>query len=357
MQRESKEIALSKIDKIKSWFLLSFAEGRNRVMSKNIVMQELTANRYEELYPKTNTQEIISSNTIINQFLGGGESLEDALGYLAGLNQHWWLKKSEENVYGLNVTRINPSSGKYQPLMYISNRQSLSYKYGDIQVNQKTGEIYFSSFDTYTDTNVNVQNYEWGLGTNEGTLPLGKVVQLYDSYYSAYGDTRGLSYIATEGAICVYKNTSGKNWGANKYTSQVIGTQPTYSYVSSSNPSAYPDNGATQDNAQYWYIGQPFTYLPRLGKVEVGSYIGTGSGNVTLTFENTPQFVHIQRNSNDQYLETGFWINPRPSLTGIIKTYSQQNISCVLSGKTLSYLNQSILNESNITYNVFAITQ
>ena len=40
-------------------------------MSKNIVMQELTANRYEELYPKTNTQEIISSNTTINQFLGG----------------------------------------------------------------------------------------------------------------------------------------------------------------------------------------------------------------------------------------------------------------------------------------------
>lgn len=62
-------------------------------MSKNIIMQQKTASGYEELYPKTNTQEIISSNTTINQFLGGGNSLEDALGYLAGLNQHWWLKK------------------------------------------------------------------------------------------------------------------------------------------------------------------------------------------------------------------------------------------------------------------------
>lgn len=325
-------------------------------MSKNIVMQELTTSGYEELYPKTNTQEIISSNTTINQFLGGGESLEDALGYLAGLNQHWWLKKSEENVYGLVKTEI-PNGGKYQALIYISNRQSLSYKYGDIQVNQKTGEVSFSSFDTYVDTNVNVSNYSWGLRTNEDVLPIGKVVQLLGSYYSAYGDTRGLSYVEDVGAICAYNSTSGKFWGAYNWTSAVVGTQPTYSYVSSPNPSAYPDNGATQDNAQYWYIGQPFTYLPRLGKVEVGSYVGTGSSSWGITFENTPQFVHISSNTapNNQ---VGFWINPKQVLNYWVRSSSQSTISSVLSGKILSCSSSSAaMNNQNTTYQYFAITQ
>ena len=319
-------------------------------------MQELTANRYEELYPKTNTQEIVSSNTTINQFLGGGESLEDALGYLAGLNQYWWLKKSEENAYGLIKSEI-PNAGKYQALMYISNRQSLSYKYGDIQANQKTGEISFSSFDTYVDNNVNVSNYSWGLRNNDGGhISIGKVVQLLDSYYSAYGDERGLSYVEDVGAICAYNNASGKFWGAYKWSSTVIGTKSTYSYVSSSNPSAYPDNGATQDNAQYWYIGQPFTYLPRLGKVEVGSYVGTGSNSWGITFENTPQFVHISSNTapNNQ---VGFWINPKQVLNYWVGTGSQSTLSFILSEKTLSCSNSSALNNSNTIYQYFAITQ
>lgn len=326
-------------------------------MSKNIVMQELTASGYEELYPKTNTQEIISNNATINQFLGGGESLEDALGYLAGLNQHWWLKKSEENVYGLKQTEIVPSSGKYQALMYISNRQSLSYKYGNIQVNQKTGEISFSSFDTYVDNNVDVSSYSWGLRNNDGGhISTSQVVQLLGSYYSAYGDSRGLSYIENVGAICVYRNTSGSKWGAHKWTSQVVGTKPTYTYVSSSNPSAYPDNGTTQDNAQYWYIGQPFTYLPRLGKVEVGGYVGTGSTSWGITFENTPQFVHISSNTapNNQ---VGFWVNPKQVLNYWVGSQAQSTLSFVLSGKTLSCSNSAALNNSNTTYQYFAITQ
>lgn len=74
----------------------------------------------------------------------------------------------------------------------------------------------------------------------------------------------------------------------------------TTTYICSSDPNAYPDQGNTDSSgAQYWKVGQPWEFLPKLGKVETGYYTGTGSGNVTLTFENAPQFVLIQSTSND----------------------------------------------------------
>ena len=135
-----------------------------------------------------------------------------------------------------------------------------------------------------------------------------------------------------------------------EYVSYISSYTTTTTYICSTDPNAYPDNGATQDNAQYWYIGQPFTYLPRLGKVEVGSYVGTGLSSWGITFENTPQFVHISSNTapNNQ---VGFWINPKQVLNYWVRSSSQSTISSILSEKTLSCSSSSAaMNNTNTTY-------
>ena len=353
-------------------------------MSKNIVMQELTASGYEELYPKTNTQEIVSGNTTINQFLGGGESLEDALGYLAGLNQHWWLKKSEENVYGVIENSILNES-QYVRTGYFGSSSSspeiigpISLEFSDslstngadvVMVNSTKTTFNFECYYTYDTENDRYYYYcnpYWATSYQRNHRALvGKYVRVQNGVIFKTTDYSGAQYKPTGSGgsrgnislILASGSTTSRSYYTYRYSSEIVGTKPTYTYVSSPNPSAYPDNGATQDNAQYWYIGQPFTYLPRLGKVEVGSYVGTGSSSWGITFENTPQFVHISSNTapNNQ---VGFWINPKQVLNYWVRSGSQSTIPSILSEKTLSCSSSSAaMNNTNTTYQYFAITQ
>ena len=59
-------------------------------MSKNIVMQQKTANGYEELYPKADGDGSVIINNTTNQFLGGGSTVGDALEYLSKFGMYWW---------------------------------------------------------------------------------------------------------------------------------------------------------------------------------------------------------------------------------------------------------------------------
>ena len=353
-------------------------------MSKNIVMQELTASGYEELYPKTNTQEIVSSNATINQFLGGGDSLEDALGYLAGLNQHWWLKKSEENVYGVVEKSILNESQYVRSRYFGSSSYSkksigpISLEFSDSLTTNGSDLVMVNStkttfnFECYYEYHSASEQYAYYCNPYYATsyqrnavalknkyirIPNGVIFKTTDNSGAQYNPTgSGGSYGNISLILKSGSNTSGSYY-TYRYSSEVVGTQPTYTYVSSPNPSAYPDNGATQDGAQYWYIGQPFTYLPRLGKVEVGSYVGTGISSWGITFENTPQFVHISSNTapNNQ---VGFWINPKQVLNYWVRSNSQSTISSILSEKTLSCSSSTAaMNDTNTTYQYFAITQ
>lgn len=339
-------------------------------MSKNIVMQELTASGYEELYPKTNSSEIKINNSNINDFLGGGNSAEDAFVYLANLNYHWWLKLSTENVYGL-VDDSNPtfpaltSTWRSDFNRYETSAVFTGYNSEAVKLDTKTGIISYGSGSYCNVTFYNTSDDPIStVGPNDGMVNT-TVKQTYSG--SAY---QNFAYFKVRDQLCEASGLQVScNWGdkfsysirqysgGNAKKVEVVGTQPTYTYVSSPNPSAYPDNGATQDGAQYWYIGQPFTYLPRLGKVEVGSYVGTGISSWGITFENTPQFVHISSNTapNNQ---VGFWINPKQVLNYWARSNSQSTISSILSEKTLSCSSSTAaMNDTNTTYQYFAITQ
>ena len=326
-------------------------------------MQELTTSGYEELYPKTNSSEIKIDNSNINDFLGGGNSAEDAFMYLANLNCHWWLKKSEENVYGLKRTQL---SKKY---IYVSSRNSdftISGKKGtNVSVNQKTGALSLVNGENfsvtvqygYPDERQYWPRSVFGAANSNYVYWKGDYYQAYLGEATDYNDNLYFSYRYSDTYAVTISDYASSTTKTYQLSSEVVGTKPTYSYVSSPNPSAYPDNGATQDNAQYWYIGQPFTYLPRLGKVEVGSYVGTGLSSWSIIFENTPQFVHISSNTapNNQ---VGFWINPKQVLNYWVRSGSQSTISSILSEKTLSCSSSSAaMNNTNTTYQYFAITQ
>ena len=363
-------------------------------MSKNIVMQELTASGYEELYPKTNTQEIVSSNATINQFLGGGDSLEDALGYLAGLNQHWWLKKSEENVYGVTQTKITTTItssslayGKFgtesrpttlPQTVKVEWSNSLKATANGLEmVNSNVGTFQFRDCWSVNDDDGYESYYfypdalQWPL-TSDGD---GLANEPLKNKYVRYND--GDIYIAPKGNSIEYitDNSRGSSTNTNiflrcrtytststeyptyKCSSTLLGTSSVYSYVSSANPLAFPDNGATQDGAQYWYIGHPFENVSRFGKVELRRYYGTRSGVPSVTFEGTPMFFATYDNTSTNSYTT-FYIRDSVKDPAFLTSGGGYNKgSPVLSGKTLTFGTQSTTNAANVLYTWFAITQ
>lgn len=128
----------------------------------------------------------------------------------------------------------------------------------------------------------------------------------------------------------------------------------TTTYICSSDPNAYPDQGNTDSSgAKYWKVGQPWEFLPKLGKVETGYYTGTGSGNVTLAFENAPQFVCVLRKTPSVSSQTGWWIKDAdyayisPSNSYVLSTVTGNNL----------LINTSYFNENAQAYQYFAITQ
>lgn len=139
-----------------------------------------------------------------------------------------------------------------------------------------------------------------------------------------------------------------------EYVSYIASYTTTTTYICSSDPNAYPDQGNTDSSgAKYWKVGQPWEFLPKLGKVETGYYTGTGSGNVTLAFENAPQFVCVLRKTPSVSSQTGWWIKDAdyayisPSNSYVLSTVTGNNL----------LINTSYFNENAKAYQYFAITQ
>ena len=128
----------------------------------------------------------------------------------------------------------------------------------------------------------------------------------------------------------------------------------TTTYICSSDPNAYPDQGNTDSSgAKYWKVGQPWEFLPKLGKVETGYYTGTGSGNVTLTFENAPQFLCVGAKNGGRDARMDWWIKDSDRA---FESPRDSYIPVTISGNSL-LLSSSYLNRNGVAYQYFAITQ
>ena len=354
-------------------------------MSKNIIMQQKTADGYEELYPKANGDSSVIVNNTTNQFLGGGSTVGDALEYLSKFGMYWWKKVYQKPSYGV---KSNGTVGKY-----LLNRNVYYKKH----TSRSTDTTFLSEKIPFYLSQPSVDDQ----GNLVGQDPLPATLRIYGYLTEAYGGTRtkitfemnsddgskkiweGKNssddnlWMSAEGAFIKitsnsfivktdyrenYADSLPATWATTltvirpEYVPYIASYTTTTTYICSSDPNAYPDQGNTDSSgAKYWKVGQPWEFLPKLGKVETGYYTGTGSGNVTLTFENAPQLVFIQKKTTTGQRYTLEWC--KDATVGIVAHSSgNTDISVVQSGNSFAP-QSSYMNDSSVAYQYFAITQ
>ena len=352
-------------------------------MSKNIIMQQKTVDGYEELYPKANGDSSVIVNNTTNQFLGGGSTVGDALEYLSKFGMYWWKKVYQKPSYGV---KSSGSVGKH-----LLNR-NIYYKN---HISRSTDTTFLSEKISFYLSQPSADDQ----GNLVGQDPLPATLRIYGYLTEAYGGTRTritFEMDSDDGSKKIWegKNSSDDNlweladgafikitsnsfivktdfrenyadnlpatWATTltvirpEYVSYIASYTTTTTYICSSDPNAYPDQGNTDSSgAKYWKVGQPWEFLPKLGKVETGYYTGTGSGNVTLAFENAPQFVCVLRKTPSVSSQTGWWIKDAdyayisPSNSYVLSTVTGNNL----------LINTSYFNENAQAYQYFAITQ
>lgn len=336
-------------------------------MSKNIVMQELTASGYEELYPKTSASEVNFSDTTINQFLGGGEGAESALAYLSNFGKYWWKRSGNQTVYKMATAPTQdldtyffagkPSEGTSDTIVMCDSLSVNKQTGAFIPVNQQS--VYVK---IYRDDGV---YFQWGSKTGMSWVSGMVSSETTGKYF--YKDSNW--YYAPQGLEPSYNSTShfyilGK--GNGYLVSSMAETKEVTDFVYSDSDSTYPKYGTSHtDGLIYWYIGSLLEAFPEMGKVETMSYIGTGSSSgITLIFQRRPIFIAIipsvfNSQSNNSFF---FWTSYQLGLKG----YRDGNwrAYCDLASVTISNSNFSItiedignLNVGSVTYYVFAITQ
>ena len=340
-------------------------------MSKNIVIQELTASGYEELYPKTNASEVNFSDTTINQFLGGGEGAESALAYLSNFGKYWWRKQGKQTIYQLSMGVANSKI-----LRDLYGEGELYFTTFDLSINETTGEYIKSNVKSHVADYFNNDGI-WGCSMDgakyySSDVKNEKIItQITTPTFFDIGDgsiyySSGYFYFTGHGQS--YKRLNATETATvSKTTTQIDKVR----YVYSNSSTTYPDKGNTQDGFSYWYIGSLLDALPEMGKVEYSSYLRTGASLTTLplNFSRRPIFVALtpsiftQTTKNAGIIWTGgdraFWYYEARYQYGIDGqtveiTIPNDNYGIVIN-ITSSYGLR--LNVSGVTYNVFAITQ
>lgn len=353
-------------------------------MSKNIIMQQKTASGYEELYPKADGDSSVIINNTTNQFLGGGSTVGDALEYLSKFGMYWWKKVYQKPSYG--VKSNSGTVGKHLLNKNIYYRSPISRSTETTFLSEKN---YFYLSQPSADDQGNLV----------GQDPLPATLRIYGYSTEAYGGTRTRItfemnsdngskkiwegkkssddnlWVFVDGAFIKLTSNSFKvktdyrenlannlpaTWETTltmiriEYVSYISSYTTTTTYICSSDPNAYPDQGNTDSSgAKYWKVGQPWEFLPKLGKVETGYYTGTGSGNVTLTFENAPQFLCIGAKNGGRDARMDWWIKDSDRA---FESPRDSYIPVTISGNSL-LLSSSYLNKNAVAYQYFAITQ
>lgn len=337
-------------------------------MSKNIVMQELTASGYEELYPKTSASEVNFSDTTINQFLGGGEGAESALAYLSNFGKYWWKRSGNQTVYKMATASTEDSNTYFFAGKPSQETSDTIVMCDSLSVNKQTGafipvnqqSIYVKIYDD------NGTRFQWGSKTGISWVS-GMVSEETTGKYF-YKDSNW--YYAPYGLEPSYNNTSrffilGK--GNGYLVSSVAETKEVIDFVYSDSDSTYPKYGASYtDGLAYWYLGSLLEAFPEMGKVETTSYIGTGStSGTTLAFLRRPLFIAIipssfnSDNNNSFFFWTSYQIGLEGYRSGYNGYYFFDLSSVKVSNSNFSILitDNGKLNIGNVTYYVFAITQ
>lgn len=347
-------------------------------MSKNIVMQQKTANGYEDLYPKADGDSSVIVNNTTNQFLGGGSTVGDALGYLSKFGMYWWKKVYQQPNYAIKYSStVNTYTifDRYVTYPDLPNREryyTVVDQYSLVlytSLNCNSSGIIYGEGAINVPLKISIRVVDQG-GNNRGVVGYSfQIDGAWTSFLGNYYVQRESGFFKATGSSSLTAPTRDINTGAGSKTlsttivqqgylasSYISSYTTTTTYICSSDPNAYPDQGNTDSSgAQYWKVGQPWEFLPKLGKVETGYYTGTGSGNVTLTFENAPQFVFISyKSTTDGGHASCAWCKDSSNGPYWVTGSSIQANTITQSGNNLTFTD---MNKNAVAYQYFAITQ
>ena len=234
--------------------------------------------------------------------LGVDSVPDDGFAYLGKYAQHWWRRRSKGGHYRVKISEKDTSNNRYY---YISRFHSKS-----------TGGGYSKEISVPYSDNVSIDISGKITGLAE---PIKYLTYTYDGYTSlnkikgkfiqqtektektgdiTYGD---FFYIPESGKPKKDVDSEERQYTVwftktGVLTTEYLTEVGPWEYVRSSDRLAYPDYGL-QDGYEYEYLGIPFDNAVGAPKVEVGSYVGTGtygaSNPNSLTFGFVPLLVII----------------------------------------------------------------
>lgn len=209
-------------------------------------------------------------------------AFNERFGILNQLYRYWWKqsvvsveyveKISDANV---QVTATGQIDEKEHECIYISYNSSI--------VISESGEVSLapgSSSKKLSGYQFDSDYYEKSLSTLKG-----KYASIQGSIY----------YFADDATCSVSGGINEWHFGVRTVTAQKV--ESGYSdYIFSTDRDAYPDSGI-QNGYEYQYLGIPFENARECGKIETGSYVGTGTYGAnnpcSLTFDFVPKLVLI----------------------------------------------------------------
>ena len=288
---------------------------------------------------------------------------DDVLAWIGAYNTYWWRRRTPGGTRYVEVqSDITDAIALFSP--YVETSQVIYSK--QLTIDQTNGNAALGAVLTLPKTSG--QELAEAIVAN---APLyvsvsGTIYCIPDGATAGAGanasfNTSTIMYYTSSNKDYVYINSTGTPLGKTVTTKGKQIPAGDWQYFHSSNRSAYPDSG-TQDGYEYEYLGVPFDNAVTAPKIEVGSYVGTGTyGQAnpnTLTFGFVPKLVWIYE-ANTRYISTsagynGLWFASWPYLSYLLDSGTTVTRYASLSGKTLSwYESSSAFNQLNYSEKVY----
>lgn len=201
---------------------------------------------------------ILSNHTKEMFGLSNSAVADNVFSFVGKYNQHWWSRTKNEPFYSVGESRTliiqSASNNGVERTVSYSKEIRVNPATGAVElINPSTIQVYYGRFETAqakTLLGQYVTNVEDG-----GTWYIDEDAT-YDSY-KPWSDTYRCRIVS----------------GAHLVTGYLGGS---IEYVTSSDRNAYPDSGES-DGFKWEYLGIPFNNAVTAPKVEVISYVGTGT--------------------------------------------------------------------------------
>lgn len=216
---------------------------------------------------------------------------DEVLGWIGKYNEHWWESYAENSGYIVNIG--GEMEGDDNGWYCVAANTNRDIQYASSVSVDSSGNIFLNSPSTMTIV-CNGSNQS-GWSTLMGKYLTNLLFDPTGVYY--YGTDENDSYMkgfyASSGQY-IDQNIVEIH-GIHEVTSQYYSeTCEFIGYVYSTDRNAYPDSG-TVSGITYSYLGVPFEKFPTMPRIEMGTYVGTGtygaSNPNTIAFSQKPKII------------------------------------------------------------------